>query len=122
MTSAKPSKTHACLRLPASAYLSRNSPPSQPTTGAEAINREGGQRYIAIKYSVVDRDLGSTEEETIGKVEHNVKLPTGFHLEWSGEYKSQKRASKRMAVVIPITVLVIFVLLYTMFRSFKWSC
>ena len=89
--------------------------------GAEAINREGGQRYIAIKYSVVGRDLGSTVEEAIGKVEHNVKLPTGYHLEWAGEYESQKRANKRMAVVIPITVLVIFVLLYTMFRSFKWS-
>ncbi len=89
--------------------------------GAEAINREGGQRYIAIKYSVVGRDLGSTVEEAISKVEHNVQLPTGYHLEWAGEYESQKRANKRMAVVIPITVLVIFVLLYTMFRSFKWS-
>jgi cobalt-zinc-cadmium resistance protein CzcA len=89
--------------------------------GAEAINREGGQRYIAIKYSVKDRDLGSTVEEAIAKVEHNVKLPTGYHLEWAGEYESQKRANKRMAIVVPVTVLVIFVILYTMFRSFKWS-
>jgi cobalt-zinc-cadmium resistance protein CzcA len=89
--------------------------------GAEQINREGGQRYIAIKYSVRGRDLGSTVEEAIGKVEHNVKLPTGYHLEWAGEYASQKRADKRMALVIPITVLVIFLILYTMFRSYKWS-
>jgi cobalt-zinc-cadmium resistance protein CzcA len=89
--------------------------------GAEQINREGGQRYIAIKYSVRGRDLGSTVEEAIGKVEHNVSLPSGYHLEWAGEYASQKRADKRMALVIPITVLAIFLILYTMFRSYKWS-
>ena len=89
--------------------------------GAEQINREGGQRYIAIKYSVRGRDLGSTVEEAISKVEHNVSLPAGYHLEWAGEYASQKRANKRMALVIPITVLVIFLILYTMFRSYKWS-
>jgi heavy metal efflux system protein len=89
--------------------------------GAEAINREGGQRYIAIKFSVKGRDLGSTVEEAISKVEHNVTLPPGYHLEWAGEYASQKRANKRMALVIPITVLAIFLILYTMFRSFKWS-
>jgi heavy metal efflux system protein len=89
--------------------------------GAEQINREGGQRYIAIKYSVRGRDLGSTVEEAISKVEHNVALPAGYHLEWAGEYASQQRANKRMALVIPITVLVIFLILYTMFRSYKWS-
>jgi cobalt-zinc-cadmium resistance protein CzcA len=89
--------------------------------GAEQINREGGQRYIAIKYSVRGRDLGSTVEEAINRVEHNVQLPTGYHLEWAGEYASQKRADKRMALVIPITVLAIFLILYTMFRSYKWS-
>ncbi|HUN85146.1 MAG TPA: CusA/CzcA family heavy metal efflux RND transporter [Terracidiphilus sp.] len=89
--------------------------------GAEQINREGGQRYIAIKYSVRGRDLGSTVEEAIDKVQHNVTLPSGYHLEWAGEYASQKRADKRMALVIPITVLAIFLILYTMFRSYKWS-
>ena len=89
--------------------------------GAEEINREGGQRYIAIKFSVEGRDLGSTVEEAIGKVEHNVKLPTGYHVEWAGEYASQQRANKRMAIVVPITVLAIFLILYTMFRSVKWA-
>jgi cobalt-zinc-cadmium resistance protein CzcA len=89
--------------------------------GAEEINREGGQRYIAIKYAVKGRDLGSTVEEAIHKVEHNVKLPSGYHLEWAGEYESQKRANKRMALVVPVTVLVIFLILYTMFRSYKWA-
>jgi cobalt-zinc-cadmium resistance protein CzcA len=89
--------------------------------GAEEIYREGGQRYIAIKYSVRGRDLGSTVEEAIGKVNRNVQLPAGYHLEWAGEYESQKRADKRMAIVIPITILGIFLILYTMFRSFKWA-
>jgi cobalt-zinc-cadmium resistance protein CzcA len=89
--------------------------------GAEEINREGGQRYIAIKYSVRGRDLGSTVEEAIARVSRNVKLPSGYHLEWAGEYESQKRADKRMAIVVPVTVLAIFLILFTMFRSLKWS-
>jgi cobalt-zinc-cadmium resistance protein CzcA len=89
--------------------------------GAEEVYREGGQRYIAIKYSVRGRDLGSTVEEAISKVNHNVKLPTGYHLEWAGEYESQKRANKRLALIVPITVLGIFLILYTMFKSFKWA-
>ena len=89
--------------------------------GAEQINREGGQRYIAIKYSVRGRDLGSSVQEAIARVEHSVKLPQGYHLEWAGEYESQKRADKRMAIVVPVTVMAIFLILYTMFRSFKWA-
>jgi cobalt-zinc-cadmium resistance protein CzcA len=89
--------------------------------GAEEIYREAGQRYIAIKYSVRGRDLGSTVEEAISKVGKNVTLPAGYHTEWAGEYESQKRANKRMAIVIPITVMAIFLILYTMFRSFKWA-
>ena len=54
-------------------------------------------------------------------MEHSVNLPSGYHLEWAGEYASQKRADKRMALVIPITVMAIFLILYTMFRSYKWS-
>lgn len=94
---------------------------SKELDGAEEIYREEGQRYIAIKYSVRGRDLGSTVEEAMQTVSHNVKLPTGYHTEWAGEYESQKRADKRMAIVIPITMLVIFLILYTMFRSFKWA-
>ena len=89
--------------------------------GAEEIYREGGQRYIAIKYSVRGRDLGSTVEEAIAKVHRNVHLPAGYHLEWAGEYASQKRANQRMMIIVPITLLVIFIILYTMFRSFKWA-
>jgi cobalt-zinc-cadmium resistance protein CzcA len=89
--------------------------------GAEEIYREAGQRYIAIKYSVRGRDLGSTVKEALAKVEHNVKLPPGYHSEWAGEYESQKRANKRMAIVVPVTMMAIFLILYTMFRSYKWA-
>ena len=89
--------------------------------GAEQINRESGQRYIAIKYSAKGRDLGSTVEEAIARVQKNVQLPTGYHLEWAGEYESQNRANRRMALIVPITVLAIFLILYTMFRSAKWA-
>jgi cobalt-zinc-cadmium resistance protein CzcA len=89
--------------------------------GAEEIYREGGQRYIAIKYSVRGRDLGSTVNEAISKVTRSVDLPAGYHLEWAGEFASQQRANHRMAIVVPITVLVIFLFLYTMFRSGKWA-
>jgi cobalt-zinc-cadmium resistance protein CzcA len=89
--------------------------------GAEEIYREANQRYIAIKYSVRGRDLGSTVEEAIAKVNAQVKLPPGYHLDWAGEYQSQKRADKRLMLVLPITITIIFIILYTMFRSAKWA-
>jgi len=89
--------------------------------GAEEIYREGGQRYIAIKYSVRGRDLGSTVEEALNRVEANVKLPPGYHTEWAGEYESQKRANARLAIIVPVTLAAIFMILYMMFGSFKWA-
>jgi heavy metal efflux system protein len=89
--------------------------------GAEEIYREANQRYVAIKYSVRGRDLGSTVEEAIAKVNAQVKLPPGYHLDWAGEYQSQKRADKRLMLVLPITITIIFIILYTMFRSAKWA-
>ena len=85
------------------------------------IYREGNQRYVAIKYSVRERALGDAVEEAIEKVHAQVKLPDGFHLNWEGEYESQKRAEARLLIIVPLTVLLIFVILYTMFRSFKWA-
>src|SRR5277367_5113554 len=89
--------------------------------GAEEIYREAGQRYVAIKYSVRGRDLGSTVEEAIQKVNEQVKLPPGYKFDWAGEYESQKRSSKRLMLVLPITIIIIFVILYTMFSSGKWA-
>ena len=89
--------------------------------GAEEIYREGSTRYVAIKYSVRDRDLGSTVQEAIEKVNAQVKLPPGYKLDWAGEYESQKRSSRRLMLVLPITIMLIFMILYAMFGSFKWA-
>jgi heavy metal efflux system protein len=91
------------------------------TDGAEEIYREGEQRYIAVKYSVRDRDLGSTVEEAIAKVNKEVPLPQGYRYMWAGEYQSKERADKRLAIIVPITILLIYIILYMMFKSFKWA-
>jgi heavy metal efflux system protein len=91
------------------------------TDGGSEIYREGNQRYIAIKYSVRGRDLGSAVEEAMKKVNDQVKLSPGYHVDWEGEYESQKRADERLLIVLPITILLIFIILYTMFKSFKWA-
>jgi cobalt-zinc-cadmium resistance protein CzcA len=89
--------------------------------GAYDIYREGGARYLAITFSVRGRDLGSTVEEAMSKVEKQVKLPPGYRIGWAGEYENAQRASKRLMFVVPLTIFIIFVILYTMFRSVKWS-
>jgi cobalt-zinc-cadmium resistance protein CzcA len=75
---------------------------------------------VAIKYSVRGRDLGGAVEEAIKKVDTQVKLPTGYHINWAGEYESQQRAARRLAIIIPLTLLLIFLILYSMFKSMKW--
>jgi heavy metal efflux system protein len=85
------------------------------------IYRENNERYVAIKYSVRGRALGDAVREAIAKVNAQVKLPRGYHIGWEGEYQSEVRAEKRMAIIVPITVLLIFIILYEMFRSSKWA-
>jgi cobalt-zinc-cadmium resistance protein CzcA len=89
--------------------------------GASMIYREGQSRYIAIAYSVRGRDLGSTVRDAMERVNREVKLPPGFRLAWAGEYESQQRANRRLAIVGPITLLLILALLYSMFGSMRWT-
>jgi cobalt-zinc-cadmium resistance protein CzcA len=89
--------------------------------GGSEIYRESNSRYVAVKYSVRGRDLGSTVEEAIKKVNAGVKLPPGYTYDWAGEYESQKRAQRRLMLVLPLTILMIFIILYTMFKSMKWA-
>jgi heavy metal efflux system protein len=89
--------------------------------GAYDIYREGNSRYIAITFNVRGRDLGSTVEEAIKQISEKVKLPPGYGVGWSGEYESEKRAEARLLVVVPLTILVIYIILYTMFKSVKWA-
>jgi cobalt-zinc-cadmium resistance protein CzcA len=91
------------------------------TDGASAIYREDNSRYVALKYSVLGRDLGSTVEEAMSAVQKSVKLPPGYRLEWAGEYESAKRSQRRLAIIIPLTLLLIFMVLYSMFSSVKWA-
>jgi cobalt-zinc-cadmium resistance protein CzcA len=90
--------------------------------GAAQIYREGNRRYAAVKYGVRGRDLGSTVEEAMAKVEKQVKLPQGYSISWMGEYESQKRADKRLLVIVPVTIFFIFMIIYGAFGSAKWAC
>jgi cobalt-zinc-cadmium resistance protein CzcA len=93
----------------------------QVKDGAYDIYRERNSRYVAIRFEVRDRDLGSTVQEAIAKIDQKVQLPRGYHLEWAGEYESEKRAEARLLVIVPLTILIIFIILYTMFKSVKWA-
>jgi cobalt-zinc-cadmium resistance protein CzcA len=85
------------------------------------IYREDGSRYVAIRFEVRGRDLGTTVRESIDKIAKNVQLPRGYRLEWTGEYDSEKRAESRLLMIVPLTIFLIFIILYSMFRSFKWA-
>ncbi len=93
----------------------------QVRDGGSEIYREGNQRYVAIKYSVRGRDLGGAVEEAIARVAQQVKLPPGYKINWEGEYESQKRAQARLFLIVPLTIILIFVILYMMFKSLKWA-
>ncbi|MET0283766.1 MAG: efflux RND transporter permease subunit, partial [Polyangiales bacterium] len=84
--------------------------------GASRIYREANRRYIAIKFGIRDRDLGSTVDEAQALVEKEVKVPDGYRVTWAGEFESARRAGARLSLVIPVTLLAIFVLLFMMFR------
>jgi len=88
--------------------------------GASTIYREGNARYIAIKYSVRGRDLGSTVRQAIEEVRQKVPLPEGYHLDWTGEYESQQRANRRLSIIVPVTLLLMSFILYSAFDSWKW--
>lgn len=87
--------------------------------GAVTINREDGQRRTAVMANVRGRDLGSFVAEAQSRVEKNVHIPKGYKVVWSGQFENQERAMKRLAIVVPIVLLLIFVLLYASFNSFR---
>jgi heavy metal efflux system protein len=91
------------------------------TDGGEEIYREANSRYVAVKFSVRGRDLGGTVEEAIRKVNAAVKLPAGYSIDWAGEYESERRSERRLLIVLPVTIVAIFVILYNMFSSVKWA-
>ena len=90
-------------------------------TGASYIFRERNQRFVPIKFSVRGRDLAGAVEEAQQRIGQNVKLPAGYRIEWSGEFEWLQQAKKRLAIILPITFVLILVLLYGMFNSLRDS-
>jgi cobalt-zinc-cadmium resistance protein CzcA len=89
------------------------------TTGPAFIYRDNTKRFIGVKFSVRERDLGSTIAEAQKNVNDNINLPNGYKMGWTGEFENQVRASNRLAQVVPISLILIFVLLFIMFGNAK---
>jgi heavy metal efflux system protein len=91
----------------------------QTMTGPAFIYRDNTKRFIGVKFSIRDRDLGSTIAEAQKKVQKSIKLPHGYTIGWTGEFENQVRATKRLGQVVPISLVMIFVLLFIMFGNVK---
>jgi cobalt-zinc-cadmium resistance protein CzcA len=87
--------------------------------GPRQITRENNQRFISIQANVVGRDIGSFVEEAQQAIEKNVTLPSGYYTRWGGQFRLQQEANKRLAIVVPVTLLIISLLLYSSFNSLK---
>ena len=87
--------------------------------GPRQITRQNSQRFITIQSNVIDRDIGSFVEEAQKAIEENVALPPGYLVTWGGQFRLQQEANKRLAVVIPVTLIIIFILLFSSFGSLK---
>ena len=90
-------------------------------TGASYIFHERNQRFIPIKFSVRGRDLGSTIAEGKARLEQAMKLPTGYRMVWAGEFEELEEAQKRLSIMVPISILLILGLLYSLFNSVRDS-
>lgn len=88
-------------------------------TGPAFIYRDNTKRFIGVKFSVRERDLGSTIAEAQKNVNANIKLAEGYRIGWTGEFENQVRASQRLSQVVPVSLILIFVLLFIMFGNAK---
>jgi cobalt-zinc-cadmium resistance protein CzcA len=91
----------------------------QRLTGPSIIFRDDNRRYSAVKFSVRGRDMGSTIAEAQEKVNKVVHLDKGYDMQWAGDFENQQRASKRLGQVVPISLLLIFLILFIMFGNVK---
>jgi cobalt-zinc-cadmium resistance protein CzcA len=90
-------------------------------TGASYIYHERNERFIPIKFSVRGRDLGGTVAEAQRRIARNIKLPSGYRILWAGEFEELQQAKARLAIIVPISLLMILVLLYGLFNSLRDS-
>lgn len=88
-------------------------------TGPVQITREGGQRVVVIRSNVEGRDVVSFVEEVRSTLARDVPLPQGYYVEFGGQFENQQRASARLALVVPVSIVLIFVMLFSTFRSLK---
>jgi len=93
----------------------------EEVVGPRQITREKGQRFISIQCNVAGRDIGSFVADAQAKIDEEVKLPSGYFTTWGGQFRLQQEANQRFAVVVPVTLVLILVLLFMSFRSFKNS-
>ncbi len=89
------------------------------TRGPEKIEREEGQRRIVVMSNVLGRDLGSFVAEIRSKLAHDISLPPGYSIEYGGQFENQQRATRRLMLIVPVAIAVIFLLLYLSFSSIK---
>ena len=114
-------------RYPAAVAIRRES--LARASSARLRRRTAARKFIAKKTSATwrsniacaGRDLGGAVEEAMRNVNAQIQLPRGYHIDWEGEYESQKRAQARLLIIVPLTILVIFMIIYSMFRSPKWA-
>ncbi len=92
----------------------------QVTNGASFIYRQDNSRYIGVQFSVRGRDLAGAVEDAIGQVNAKVKLPQGYRLDWGGEYKEYTASRAQLNTIVPLTVGLIFLLLFTLYSNFKF--
>jgi cobalt-zinc-cadmium resistance protein CzcA len=111
---ATPSGANAYIPLPELANITLD-------TGASYIFHERNQRFIPIKFSVRGRDLGGTVAEAQQRISQNVKLPTGYRIIWAGEFEELQQAKERLAIIVPVSLVLILMLLYSLFNSFRDS-
>ncbi len=108
------------IALPSGAKIPLSTVASlDPVEGVVAISRERGQRFAVVRSNVEGRDLVGFVEEAKAQVNEAVALPTGYYLQWGGQFENQQRAADRLSIVIPLAILMIFILLFSTFGSVR---
>jgi len=106
------------LNLPGGGHVSLSTlVAAERVEGPVSVKREQGRRFVVVMSNVKDRDLVGFVEEAQLKIGETINLPTGYHMEWGGEFENQQRAARRLMLVVPVAIVLIFLLLFSTFRS-----
>ena len=106
------------INLPGGSHVSLSTlVAAERVEGPVSVKREQGRRFVVVMSNVKDRGLVSFVEEAQSKIGETISLPTGYHMEWGGEFENQQRAARRLMLVVPVAIVLIFLLLFSTFRS-----